>query len=447
MIDIQLSGRTRNCEGASRRDVLRVGALSVLGLSLPDLLRLREAAAAPGRPQAASCIFLFLDGGPSHHETFDPKPDAPAEIRGEFGLIETSIPGVRFSEYLPQTARIANQCAFIRSMHHHDSGHGGAMHYLQTGLPTPNPVGDGEAVSFHPSYGSVVARERPAGTLPTYVEISIPVPVRSGGPNFLGSACAPFRVGTNPSDPNFMVRDVNPPGGLDGARLEARRALLKQVDRLQRLRDRAAEDPVRGVDAFREKAEALVTSSRAKEAFIIQREPDALRDRYGRSAVGQGCLLARRLVEAGVPWITVLHSGWDHHGQIFSSLKTRWLPIFDRAFSTLVADLEDRGLLASTLVIATGEFGRTPKINENAGRDHWPGAMSVALAGAGVPRGSVIGATDIHGAAPSDRPLKPEDLAASLYAKLGVDPRKEYHTPLGRPVPIVNNGEIIRELY
>jgi hypothetical protein len=315
-----------------------------------------------------------------------------------------------------------------------------------TGAPTPVPVGCGASVSFHPSYGAFVAHERqsPNG-LPAYVQLSTGDPIRSGGPNFLGPSCAPFIISANPNNKAFSVRDVALPEGIDTARLDGRRSLLKQLDQTQR-RLEAAEDPSRAMQGYQEKAYSLMTSPAAKSAFDIHQEPDKVRDSYGRTTFGQSCLLARRVVEAGVPFATVQFAGWDHHTTIFSSLKQK-MPPFDQGFSALIADLHARGLLESTVVIAAGEFGRTPKINKDGGRDHWASAMSVVVAGGGTPGGQVIGATDKDGNAPAERPLKPEDLAVTLYTKLGIDPRKEFHTLLGRPVPIVYGGEPIRELF
>ncbi|MFO0820188.1 MAG: DUF1501 domain-containing protein [Pirellulales bacterium] len=458
------------CDGRSRRDLLRLGLGTAAGLGLAQSLRMTAASepmTAVGRdakgPQAASlleapgkvanapakrCIFLWMDGGPSHHETFDPKPEAPSEIRGEFDAIATNVPGQRIGELLPRIAQVMNRVTVVRSVAHHDPGHGGGNHYLTTGSPTPVPIGCGDSASFHPSIGSFVARE--LGTtvgLPAYVQFALPSPLRSGGPNFLGSAYAPFLVANNPNNADFTLPDVTLPAGVGEGRARSRMELRRSMDRLQRMADEAAADPARGFDRFQERAVGLVTSPRVKEAFDLTRESATIRDAYGRTMVGQQCLLARRLVEAGVPFVTVQHAGWDHHTNIFTYLKTRWLPIFDQAFSQLILDLNARGLLEDTLVVALGEFGRTPKINKDGGRDHWPGAMSIVWAGACVPRGQIVGATDSHGAAPSERPLRVEDFACSLYAKLGLNPHKEFITPEGRPVRMVNGGKPIPELF
>ena len=439
----------RYCDGHSRRSFLQTGLWGAGGLGLPQLLR----ATASGddsqpAPQAKRCIFIWLDGGPSHYETFDPKPGAPAEIRGAFDPMQTTVPGTQICNLLPATAQVIDRVTVIRSISHHDPGHGGGNHYLTTGCPTPIPIGCGDSASFHPSFGSFIAKERGAAAgLPAYVQFALPSPLRSGGPNFLGSKYAPFLVTNNPNDPDFKLADLTLPAGISAGRARSRVDLRRSLDGLERMTSDAAGDPARGLDSFFEQAQRLVTSPEARRAFDLSQEPDQVRDAYGRTMVGQQCLLARRLVEAGVPFVTVQHAGWDHHTQIFTYLKNRWLPIFDQAFSNLIRDLDERGLLEDTLVLALGEFGRTPKINKDAGRDHWPGAMSVVAAGAGVPRGQIIGATDARGTAPAERPLKVEDLACSLFAKLGINPHKEFITPQGRPVPMVNGGKPIAELF
>ena len=439
----------RYCDGQSRRSFLQLGLGGLSGLSLAPFARAR-ADEVGERPvaQAKRCLIIWMDGGPSHHESFDYRPDAPVEIRGEFKAIDSNVPGIRVCEHLPLTSQVMNLVTVIRSVAHHDPGHGGGNHYLTTGSPTPVPIGCGDSASFHPSLGSFIAKERGAAPgLPAYVQFALPSALRSGGPNFLGSKYAPFLIANNPNNPDFQLPDVTLPPGITEGRALSRAVLRKSLDNLERISDAAAADPARGLDSFQEQAQRLVTSSLTKQAFDIRRESDKTRDAYGRTMVGQQCLLARRLVEAGVPFVTVQHAGWDHHTNIFKYLKDRWLPTFDVAFSALLRDLEERGLLEDTLVLALGEFGRTPKINKDGGRDHWPGAMSIVAAGAGVPRGFVIGATDKHGAAPSKRPLKVEDFFCSVYTKLGIDPHQELVTPEGRPVPIVNGGTPISELF
>jgi uncharacterized protein (DUF1501 family) len=432
----------RNCEGTSRRSFLKVGTLAALGLSLPELIRCREAAAAQGK-RPASMIFLWLDGGPSHLETFDLKPEAPAEIRGEFKPIKTKVPGIEICELLPKTAQVTDLFTILRSVSHTDSNHGAGNHLMTTGQSTPVPVGCGNSVSYHPSMGSFTAHERSAPRgLPGYVNLGHPM--RSGGPNFLGAAYGPLVVSGDPNSDAFQVKDVALPKGVDAARLDARRNLLAQLDHLQRAAN-APGDPVRAMDAYTQKAYDLVTSPQAKAAFDVRQEDAKLRAAYGRSNVGQQFLLARRLVEAGVPWVSVHWGGWDHHFNIFNDMK-RMLPTLDAAYSTLLRDLHDRGLLENTLVVLLGEFGRTPKINQGPGRDHWGPGMSIAVAGAGIPGGQVIGSTTPDGGHADERPLTPQDLACTIFHKLGIDYRKEFLNELGRPTPIVRGGEPIREL-
>ena len=436
-------GISTNCEAATRRDCLRLGLGALVGGGLVDALRLRGEAAAPAaRP--TSCIFVWMDGGPSHYETFDPKPAAPAEIRGKFGPIATKVPGVHFAQPMARLAAIADKLAIVRSIRHDQGNHGAGNHYMMTGAPTRIPVGCGAFVSFHPSLGSATAHARgSAGGLPPY--FSIPSMSRSGGPSFLGAKYAPFVVPDNPAGKDFRVRDVVPPRGLADARLDRRRTLRARVDRFRRFADEAAGDPALALDAYYEQGYELMSSREAQHAFDVANEPDAVRDAYGRSPFGQRCLLARRLVEAGVPFVTLNEGGWDHHSGLFDAYDKR-MPAFEASIAALIDDLDRRGLLATTLVVALGEFGRTPKINKDAGRDHWSNAMSVLFAGCGTPGGQVIGATDARGYAASERVLAPENFAATVYAKLGIDPGKVLHAPNGRPTYLVSDPTPIREL-
>jgi hypothetical protein len=437
----------RNCNGVSRRDCLKLGLGGFVGAGLVDLLRLRGGAsqqAAPLQAKAKSCILIWLDGGPTHYETFDPKPLAPTEIRGEFHPIATQTPGVQFSEHLTRLASISDKLAVIRSIRHNQGNHGAGNHYMMTGAPPRIPVGCGAFVSFHPSLGSATAHARGhQNGLPSY--FSIPSMSRSGGPNFLGAQYAPFVVPNDPNRDNFQVRDVSLPRGLEKQRFEHRRDLRAQVDRLQRIEHKAAGDPVTALDDYYEQGYSLMSSPTAQEAFAVQRESDELRQRYGRNSFGQRALLARRLVEAGVPFITLYEGGWDHHGDIFPALRKR-LPGVDNTVATLIEDLDERGLLDSTLVVMLGEFGRTPKINDRGGRDHWSNAMSVLLAGAGTPGGAIVGATDPQGYSAVDRVLSPENFASTVYAKLGIDPGQILYTPQGRPTHLVSDPTPISEL-
>lgn len=435
-----------NCRGITRRDCIRLGLGALAGTGLSQMLRLQAQASESRSIQATarSCILVWMDGGPTHYETFDPKPAAPAEYRGEYAAIRTRIPGVHYSEHMQRLAALADRTAVIRSIRHNQGNHGAGNHYMMTGAPPRIPVGCGAFVSFHPSMGSVVAHERgaPAG-LPAY--FTMPTMSRSGGPNFLGARYAPFVVSDNPNSTDFRVRDVNLPRGLAGERFDNRREVRTELDRLRRFRDAAAGDPVLGLDDHYHQAYELVTSPQAQAAFDIQRESASVRERYGRNPFAQRLLLARRLVEAGVPFITVYDGGWDHHTNLFSSLRTR-LPAWDAGVAALVQDLDARGLLDSTMVIALGEFGRTPQINKDAGRDHWSNAMSVFFAGGGTPGGQVVGATDARGFAANERVLSPENFVSTVYRKLGIDPDKILFTPQGRPAHLVSDGTPIAEL-
>ncbi len=451
---------------ASRRAALQLGLAGLAGGSFWDLLSLqRQAEAAevggeaggerrgdggpPLRRQAKSCILIWMDGGPSHFETFDPKPEAPVEIRGEFQSIATKIPGVHFSEHMSRLAAMADKFAVIRSVCHNQGNHGAGNHYMMTGMPPRIPVGCGAFVSFHPSLGSVVSHEyqAPFG-LPSY--FSMPSMSRSGGPNFLGAKYAPFVVGNDPNSQHFRVRDVELASGVARPQFDERLELRKLVDTLPRFEEAAAADPVMANDEYYQQGYDLITTPAAQQAFDIHSEPEALREAYGRNAFGQRALLARRLVEAGVPFVTLYDGGWDHHTDIFGALRNR-LPSWDQTVAALLQDLEDRGLLETTLVIALGEFGRTPAIStlpgeSKPGRDHWANAMSILFAGGGTPGGQVVGATDRQGYAAIDRVLSPENYVSTIYRKLGIDPNRIYYTPAGRPTHLVSDSTPIQEL-
>lgn len=440
---------SHNCEGVTRRHCLRLGLGTLLGGGLVDALRLRGEAAAAGQPAAKSCILVWMDGGPTHFETFDPKPDAPAEIRGEFEAISTKVPGVHYSQHMTRLASMLDKYAMIRSIRHDQGNHGAGNHYMMTGAPPRIPVGCGAFVSFHPSMGSVAAYALGKDNgLPPY--FSMPSMSRSGGPSFLGAKFAPFVVSDDPNNARFRVRDVAVPKELLGDRFEKRRNLRQLVDKMKRINDEQAADPVKTLDEYYQQGYDIVTSSEAQAAFDISREPDEVRDAYGRNSFGQRALLARRLVEAGVPFITLYDGGWDHHSDLFSSCAKR-LPNWDNTIATLIEDLEKRGLLESTLVVALGEFGRTPKLSvlsgqSKAGRDHWANAMSVLMAGGRTPGGLVIGQTDKNGYTASERVLSPENFVSTIYTKLGIDPDRLFYTPDGRPNSLVSDPTPIKEL-
>lgn len=453
-----MPGSTHNCAGVRRRDFLQLGLGGVLGLGglgFADVLRLQARAgtatgadapapATGGRP--VNCILVWLDGGPSHYETFDPKPDAPSEIRGSFSPISTAVPGIRFSEAVPELAKTADRFTVLRSVCHRDPNHGGGNHYMITGAPTPVPVACGAFVTFHPSFGSVVSWQRGQHEgLPPYV--SMPSVTRSGGPSFLGGKHAPFVIDGNPNGSKFKVRDVVLPADISEGRASSRRELRAALDGMKRYTDRLAEDPAVTFDEYFQQGVDLVMSPKAQEAFDLGREEEKVRDSYGRNDFAQRLLMARRLVEVGVSWVTVNYGGWDHHTKLFDAYKGDHVKNMDRGIAALIRDLDDRGMLDSTLVVLLGEFGRTPKVNKDAGRDHWPHAMSILMAGAGCPRGAVIGATDAKGYAAAENVYRPEDFAASLYTKMGIDPNQILHTNTGRPVQLVNNGRRIKELF
>jgi len=428
------------CDGITRRELLRAGGLTALGLTVTDWLRLR--AAAPGKDRTTACILVWLDGGPSHLDTFDPKPDAPSEVRGPFKTIATNVTGVRICEHLPRTAKLMDRIALIRSITSPLGEHNLGSHYLLTGYkPTP--------VLQYPSYGAVVAKVRGSDdTLPPY--IAVPDYNTMAGHGYLPGSCRPFAVGGDPSKPDFKVRDLSPYPGVSAARLDRRQNFRQAFDGFRR---QVEETGLGEGDTEFQQAYRLISSPKARQAFDLSREQREVRDRYGPRTIGQSCLLARRLVEAGVPFVTVTDRGWDTHDNLFNRLKEGYtggtvgkVPTLDLAFSALIEDLSQRGLLDSTLVVLMGEFGRTPKINTLGGRDHWPRVFSVALAGGGVRGGVVVGKSDTRGEGPADHAVTPEDLARTIYRLLGIDARQEFHTADGRPVQVNQNGKVILEL-
>ena len=442
---------TRNCAGFSRRDFIQLGLGGTLGLGFSDLLRMRAGAATPAvQPKIGgkntNCILVWLDGGPSHNESIDPKPEARSEIRGDFKAIPTKVPGIQFSECVPKLAGVADKLTIVRSIWHKDPNHGGGNHYMMTGMPTPTPVACGAFVTFHPSFGSMVSHDRGLRNgMPAYM--SMPQVSRSGGPNFLGGQHAPFVIDGNPNGEGFRVRDVVLPPAISEGRADNRQALRRALDQMKRHPEKLADDPAVTFDKFYEQGIDLVASPQAQQAFDIARESAKVRDAYGRNDLGQRMLMARRLVEVGVSFVTVYYGGWDNHTKIFETYRGDFMKRFDQGLAAMISDLDERGLLDHTMVIALGEFGRTPKVNKDAGRDHWPGAMSVLMAGAGIPRGQVVGATDARGYYASENVHSPEDFAASLYTKMGIDPHQVLHTNTGRPVQLVNGGRLIKELF
>ena len=438
-----------NCAGIGRRDFIQLGVGGILGLGMGDLMNLRaDAARAAGKPNPdnINCILVWLDGGPTHFETFDPKPNAPSDVRGEFKPIPTNVAGVHFCETVPRLARSLDKMAILRSICHKDPNHGGGNHYMMTGAPTPVPVNCGSSVSFHPSFGSIVSHIRGVkGGLPSYA--TLPRKSRSAGPHFLGGQHAPFVIDGDPNKEGYRVRDVVLPKSISEGRANNRLKLRESLDRMLRIVDATAADPTIDFDSFYQQGIDLISSNDAQAAFDIGRESKEVRDRYGRNDFGQRLLLARRLSEVGVSFVTVYNGGWDHHTKIFQDGFKKKIDRVDLGMSALINDLHERGQLDNTLVLLLGEFGRTPKINKDAGRDHWPHAMSVLVAGAGVPAGQIIGETDVKGYYASDRIYSPEDFACSIYTKMGINPKKILHTNTGRPLPIVNGGAPIKELF
>jgi len=433
------------CDGLSRRDCLRLGTAAAFGLPFTTANFLK--AAEREKPaKDVSLIYLFLHGGLSTIDTFDMKPDAPVEFRGEFDPKPTKVSGVQFCEHIPKVANQADKFSLIRSFRHHNSDHGPADHYMLTGFfPTAGFNPNLSPNNQRPAHGSVVSKMLGAkGSVPPYV--CLPKLVPSGGPAYLGAAHAPFVIDGDPSAPNFSVPDLVPPPTIESDRLNDRKKLLETVDRFHQSAESRANAQAGAVETFRTKAFDLMTSTAAKAAFDIRGESEKLRDEYGRHSLGQSCILARRLVEAGVRCVTIDHSNWDTHDGNFKTLKNSLLPQFDSAVSTLFRDLSDRGMLDNTLVIITGEFGRTPRINKNAGRDHWGPGFTVLVGGGGIRGGRVVGSTDARAERPASDPYGPEDLSATAYTLLGIDPKTEFHTPDGRPMAAVNNGRIIREL-
>lgn len=441
----------RRCDGITRRDFVRVGGLTAFGLGASSIgpFAAKSASAAPvlsGRAERA--VLIWLDGGPSHLETFDLKPQAPAEVRGPFAPISTQVAGTQICELMPQTAKLMEHVALIRSITSPLGEHNFGAHYVQTGYkPTP--------VVEYPSVGSVFAhlKDSPA-VLPGHVAVpSFRVGGgRFSGHGFLPESARPFSVGGDPSKPDFKVQDLDFYPGLDETRIDRRQQYLAAFDELRR---RVATEPEANAEQGFEQAFRLVSSRAAREAFDLSQETPATRNRYGRKSIGQSCLLARRLLERDVPFVTVSNPGWDTHNNAYTRLKEGYtgakvpvglVPSLDMAFAGLIEDLDQRGMLDTTLIVVMGEFGRTPKLNTDGGRDHWPRVFSVALAGGGVAGGHVVGSSDSVGEGPKDLPVTPADLAATMYTLLGVDPATLMHTPDGRPIQASRDGQIIQEL-
>ena len=420
-----------------RREFLYVGLLGGLGLTLPQLLRMEASAAKGGAPaaKAKSVIHIFLQGGIAHHESFDPKPNATADYRGPFGSVATSVPGVHFGELFRRTAQVADKTAVIRSMTHGEAAHERGVHNMFTGY-RPSP-----AINY-PSMGAVVSHELGVRKdLPPYV--IVPNAVEHSGTGYLSSAYGPFGLGSDPANANFAVRDLSLPNGLSQERFNRRRSLLQSVD--SHFRSMESSDALDAMDDFYQRAYGMISSQEAREAFALDQEPDKLRDEYGRNQAGQRLLMARRLVESGVRFVSVLYGGWDHHNNIHSGFRNL-APNLDQALARLIRDLDDRGRLDETLVLVSTEFGRTPRLNSTNGRDHWPRVFSVMMAGGGVKGGAVYGASDALGADVDSNPVSPEDLARTVYHQLGIDASKRLMAAGDRPIDIVNGGRVVQEI-
>jgi hypothetical protein len=441
----------------TRRGLLRAGGVGMFGLTLPRILRALETAKGP-RPKARakSVIFLFQWGGPSHLETFDMKPDAPEGIRGPHRPVKSKADGIWVSEQLPKCGQIMDKVTLIRSMHHNMRNHNSAGYYALSGhAPPSDDQRLKDTIDLFPAYSSIVDRLSPTGDNEIPTSVTLPYVVSDGSvtpgqaASFLGKFHDPFFVLRDPASPNFALPELSLPQGMSIERLSARREMMKLIDQQSRMLDISAE--ARGLDAYYEKAMAMLHSDRVRRAFDLGQEPQVMREAYGRTTYGQSCLLARRLVESGVKFVTVnfaesiggqstTEGGWDTHGfnntRMFPIIEKYHNPITEQTLPTLLNDLESRGLLDETLVVWVGEFGRTPRINGNASRDHWPQCYTALLAGGGVKKGYVHGASDKHGEHPADKPVKPDDLAATIYHLLGIPHDTEVRDAVNRPLPI-----------
>lgn len=442
MFDIQT--HFTSYPAASRRTFVRVGGMSLFGLSLPQMLAAK--ARASDKPiRDMSCILLWTEGGMSNIDTFDMKPEAPVEIRGQFRPVQSNISGMDVCEHLPRMSQQMDKVCLLKSIAHTESGdHVAATHYMLTGYPQrPDISGAPVGSTVYPAFGSLVARQKGwKNGLPP--NIAFGRASYSGG-GYMGSVFNPLTINGDPNSADFKVEDVTLSSGLSVERLDRRQSMLQKLDAW-----RAAAETGRGAltnrGAFYQQAYELLTSTAARKAFALDDEPDSVRDRYGRTREGQAMLLSRRLIEAGVRFVSVFTGGWDTHADNFNSLKNRLLPPLDNAWSALLEDLSQRGLLDTTLVICAGEFGRTPGVNGAAGRDHYAPCNVVGLSGAGVKMGQVVGATDRTCSQVLGKSRSTLDYAATVFKLLGLDGTAEYHTEDGRPVVVNNGGEIIEEV-
>jgi len=421
------------CDGVSRRNFLEVGALSGLGLALPQFLQAKAAQKTPN-----NCILIWTRGGTSHHDTLDPKPDAPTSVRGEFGVIDTALPGVKFTEVCPNLAKHADKFSVLRGWNPKNGSHGHADQYVMSGRKFNQAIG-------YPTYGSVVSQFHGFKTaMPPFIQLGDQIDRRFGGgtSGILGLEYNPFEISSDPSAENFVVRDITPPQGVTFERIDRRKNALSKLDALQRKND-LQQEAFAALDEHYAAALNMITAPETKKAFAIDSEEETLREAYGKNRLGQSCLMARRLIESGVRFVTVTDGGWDTHQNNFKGLKGRMPPI-DQAIPQLILDLEQRGLLETTLVCWFTDFGRTPKINSASGRDHWASTGFALMAGAGVPAGTILGATDNEGGYVSKDEYFTEDIAATVYSKLGMPTDMIAHAPDSRPIRLIE-GRPIKE--
>jgi len=425
----------RYCDGVNRRSFLQIGALGGLGLSLSSYLR-RTANAAEKSP--TNCILIWTRGGTSHHDTLDPKPNAPTSVRGEYSVIDTAIPGVKFTEICPNMAKHADKFSVLRGWNPRNGSHGTADQYVMSGRKF------NQAVSY-PTFGSVISHFHGFRTaMPPFVQLGTNVDRRFGGGSsgILGLEHMPFEIDADPNADKFSVRDITPPDGVSFERIDRRKSALSRFDALQRGAG-LQQSAFSVLDEHYEAALNMITAPETKQAFDLEKEDEKLREAYGKNRFGQSCLLSRRLMEAGVRFVTVTDGGWDTHTNNFTGLKSRVPPV-DQALPQLLMDLQDRGMLDTTLVCWFTDFGRTPKINSASGRDHWASTGFAVMAGAGVPGGLVLGATDAEGGYVSKDEYFTEDIATTVYSKLGLPTDLIAHAPDGRPVRLIE-GRLIRE--
>lgn len=449
MFRVNMGSTGKYCDGASRRSFLQVGMAGMGSLTLPQLLAAKEAG---GQKKDTSVILLWLDGGPGHMDMYDMKPEAPAEYRGIWRPIRTNVPGFDMTEMYPLQAKVADRFSIVRSLHHDTGDHFTGGHWMLTGR---GGVSGANKAGQYPSIGSIATKvlgSRQPG-VPAYVSVpyGMSIGLRPGyfGGNYLGVQHDPFETGSDPNSPRFQVQNMNLPRGLDVKRLENRRALLSHLDRLKKEADQSG--MMEAMNRFEQDAFEMVTGPHARKAFDIHSEDPRLRDRYGRTRWGQSTLLARRLVEAGATFVTCHFGGWDHHWNLQPGYE-RYLPQIDQLVSALFEDLHQRGLLEKVLVVLCGEFSRTPKMNDGSGngtpgRDHWGNAMFCLMGGGGVKGGRLIGSTDRLGQTPQENPKRPGDIHHTIYRVLGVDPHMNFTNHAGRPIPAIDHGDVIEELF